>query len=300
MRNGESHALTSLSLLRGITVIFAGLKQSGLANPLYWLVSNPNIFREALMSLSIQHKLHSLCLQRITLWMLDILAVGSKTPHFLLWIRFLYNSMGLLHEEHVLLTNLTQYKTGNAVESYRAYYMSDEKRRFAFWKKKRATYRFITDKTNRSHHGLIAQSAEKVLPTAVSGKGKQFIPSVYRSCQVTGKHTIHIPTDTPITGTRLRVTDCSGGDHDITVEFADQQATCEEDLTQWMDGDQIFVHGHEIDDFRSIDYNQVMVVNVAATKCLARELEETKASLAETRAELAELKAMVRAMMGDM
>ena len=103
MRNGESHALTSLSLLRGITVIFAGLKQSGLANPLYWLVSNPNIFLEALMSLSIQHKLHSLCLQRITLWMLDILAVGSKTPHFLLWIRFRYNSMGLLHEEHVLL-----------------------------------------------------------------------------------------------------------------------------------------------------------------------------------------------------
>jgi len=79
---------------------------------------------------------------------------------------------------------------------------------------------------------------------------------------------------------------------------------CEEDLTPWLDlGGNVFVHGHEISDFRSIDYNQVMVVNVAATKCLARELEETraelsdtKASLAETRTEVAELKAMVQAM----
>jgi hypothetical protein len=61
------------------------------------------MFFEALMSLSKQHNLHSLVLQRITLWILDILAMGSKTPFFFLRIRFLYNSIGLLHEEHVLL-----------------------------------------------------------------------------------------------------------------------------------------------------------------------------------------------------
>jgi len=168
------------------------------------------------------------------------------------------------------------------------------------------TYRFITDSTHKTHHGLIAQSVEQVLPTAVNGKGKQFIPSVYRACPVaTDKHTIHIPEDILLSGTRLQVTDCSGGTHDITMEIGeDHMVVCEEDLTPWLDlGGNVFVHGHEISDFRSIDYNQVMVVNVAATKCLARELEETraelsdtKASLAETRTEVAELKAMVQAM----
>ena len=61
------------------------------------------MFFEALMSLSRQHNLHSLVLQRITLWILDILAFGSKTPLFFLRMRFRYNSIGLLHEEHVLL-----------------------------------------------------------------------------------------------------------------------------------------------------------------------------------------------------
>jgi len=33
--NGESHAFGRLSLLRGITPIFAGLKHTGLSSPLY-------------------------------------------------------------------------------------------------------------------------------------------------------------------------------------------------------------------------------------------------------------------------
>ena len=66
---GEVYEVSLSFLLR--------LKQSGLSNLLYCLVSNSNIFREALTSLSMQHNEHSLFLQRITLWMLDILAVGS-------------------------------------------------------------------------------------------------------------------------------------------------------------------------------------------------------------------------------
>jgi hypothetical protein len=33
--NGESHAFARLSLLRGFTAIFSGLKHTGLSSPLY-------------------------------------------------------------------------------------------------------------------------------------------------------------------------------------------------------------------------------------------------------------------------
>ena len=79
------------------------LKHAGLGSLLYWCRSNLNMFFEALMSLSMQHNLHSLFLQRITLRILDSLASGSKTPFFFQRIRFRYNTTGLRHKEHVWL-----------------------------------------------------------------------------------------------------------------------------------------------------------------------------------------------------
>jgi hypothetical protein len=184
------------------------------------------------------------------------------------------------------------------------------------------TYRFITDDTRRLHHGLIAQSVERLIPESVTGTNVQFIPSIYRDCPVAADgRTITVPVH--ITGTRLRITDCSGGTHDIAMVVVDDRTVlCGEDLTQWIDRRddtaQIFVHGPETDDGRSIDYNQILVVNVAATKQLAEELgatrtelgatrteldatrtelDATKRCLDATRTEMAELKAMVKAMM---
>ena len=53
---------------------FCSLKHFGLLFPCFSHCKRSKIFLEALISLSIQHNLHSLELQRITLWYWDILA----------------------------------------------------------------------------------------------------------------------------------------------------------------------------------------------------------------------------------
>ena len=90
---------------------YHGLKHAGLSSPSYWCRSNVTMFCEALMSLSMQHNLHSLVLQRITLRILDSLASGSKTPFFFQRIRFRYNTTGLRHKEHVWLVLYSSMST---------------------------------------------------------------------------------------------------------------------------------------------------------------------------------------------
>lgn len=63
------HATICLSSNKGVSqsFIFFGLKHSGLLFPVCCNCSNSRMFFDALISLSIQHNLHSLSLQRITL-----------------------------------------------------------------------------------------------------------------------------------------------------------------------------------------------------------------------------------------
>ena len=61
---------------------FCSLKHFGLLFPCFSHCKRSKIFLEAFMSLSIQHNLHSLELQRITLWYWDILAFPLTSVAF--------------------------------------------------------------------------------------------------------------------------------------------------------------------------------------------------------------------------
>ena len=89
--NCEFHALPHLSPKRVSWVIIIGFsssldegkKHSGRFFPAFCNCSKNRMFLEAFMSLSIQHNLHSLSLQRITLLIIDFFALVYVPSFFL-------------------------------------------------------------------------------------------------------------------------------------------------------------------------------------------------------------------------
>jgi predicted small secreted protein len=156
------------------------------------------------------------------------------------------------------------------------------------------TYTFIDQ--DRRHHGLIAQELEQIIPEAVSSCGTSFIPSIYESCLLINDGTtivLDIKTVSDISGSKLQVTDSSGNKQTVNVKEtnADKQIHLDTDARQHAvkheDGTyRIFVFGHNVSDFRSVNYNQLVAINLAATKELNSQLKDTQTQLKDTQTQL--------------
>ena len=59
------------------------------------------------------------------------------------------------------------------------------------------------------------------------------------------------------------------------------------------DGDEVFVYGREVKDFRMVDYEAIAMLNVSATQELFRRLEKQAAAFAAQASEMAMLKHQV-------
>ena len=57
----------------------------------------------------------------------------------------------------------------------------------------------------------------------------------------------------------------------------------------------VFVYGREVNDFRSVDYDAISMLNVSATQELAKKLEEKDAVIAALEARLSALEKRVSA-----
>jgi len=55
----------------------------------------------------------------------------------------------------------------------------------------------------------------------------------------------------------------------------------------------VFVYGREVSDFRTVDYEAISMLNVAATQELARKVAENEREMNVLRRQLAELRAAV-------
>jgi len=162
------------------------------------------------------------------------------------------------------------------------------------------TYKFYD--SEETHYGLVAQDAEKIIPESVKSTGTKMIPSIGETCKLinSGK-TIVLDTKTTsdMVATKLEFDDISGNKQSVGIEsfegdkYIHLKSSIEEHAIKTSDGLTIYVHGHEVNDFRSINYNTIVAANVAATKALTRELNETRTELNETRTELNELKKLV-------
>ena len=157
------------------------------------------------------------------------------------------------------------------------------------------SYQFYDNDT--THFGLIAQEAEQIIPEAVDSGGTKMIPSIGEICKlINGGKTIVLDAKTTkdMVPTTLEFDDLSGNKQSVGIESfeGDKYIHLKESIEKHLNnGLTVFVHGHEVQDFRSINYNTIVAVSIAATKELTKELGQTRAELNETRTELNETRA---------
>jgi len=134
----------------------------------------------------------------------------------------------------------------------------------------------------------IAQQLEKVYPQAVSASTNT-IPDIYQvaSC-VSGKISIE---NNLSKGDRIRL--IFENKEEIANVISANSKSFEVDLEE---SGKVFVYGREVDDFRTVDYQAVSMLNVSATQELLKRveaLENENAQLKEANSNFADLKAEV-------
>lgn len=141
-------------------------------------------------------------------------------------------------------------------------------------------YSFKDYKTNsRTEKKVIAQQVEKVYPSAVS-KGEGYIPNIYALSKAQFNTTEKLLTITLegvvdiLAGDKIKLIMESGNSKVVdVVSVSETSFTVSVDS---FDGDKVFVYGKQVDDFRSVDYDAIAMLNISATQELFRQIQVMK------------------------
>ncbi|MEM6700898.1 MAG: tail fiber domain-containing protein, partial [Bacteroidota bacterium] len=121
---------------------------------------------------------------------------------------------------------------------------------------------------------VIAQQVAKVYPQAVQSNTTEVVPDIYQKARVKDGW-IELATDLKV-GERVKIiTEKSNAIHEVTAieNGRFQVARLETDNGKL---ETIFVYGRQVNDFHTVDYEAISMLNVSATQELARENEELK------------------------
>jgi hypothetical protein len=139
------------------------------------------------------------------------------------------------------------------------------------------------NKGTGKHKKVIAQQVEKVFPQAVS-KRTDVVPDIYQKATIKDGW-VQLATKLK-KGDRVRlIGEKKEAIHEV-LEIAEGKFRT--DFTT--EGDKVFVYGREVNDFRTVDYEAIAMLNVSATQELARKLAAKEAEFTKLRAELTQLR----------
>jgi hypothetical protein len=138
---------------------------------------------------------------------------------------------------------------------------------------------------------VIGQQVEAVYPLAVR-KTSDIIPDIYKKAPVQGGW-VMLGTDLKV-GDKVRVIGKDAQTESVVAEVKDGSFR----VADLPAGDEVFVYGREVSDFRTVDYEAIAMLNVSATQELARQnmtmkkqIEELESERASVSARLAKLEA---------
>jgi hypothetical protein len=144
-------------------------------------------------------------------------------------------------------------------------------------------YKDVIEHGNAPFKKVIAQQVEKVFPQAVT-KHTGDLPDIYKRAAIKDGW-VQLATDLKV-GERVKlICEKEQGIYPV-LEVRDGAFRTDFKLSN----DKVFVYGREVNDFRTVDYDAIAMLNVSATQELARKVDEQKGELTELHSELEKLR----------
>lgn len=141
------------------------------------------------------------------------------------------------------------------------------------------SYKDVITKGGGSYKKVIGQQIEKVFPQAVN-KATDAVPDIYEQASIENGWVL-LATDLK-PGDRVRlITDKGQGVHEVLEVMEDKFRVDFKD-----EAETVFVFGREVNDFLTVDYDAISMLNVSATQQLKKDMDEEIKSLRVENAEL--------------
>ena len=154
-------------------------------------------------------------------------------------------------------------------------------------------YTMIDSITNgdQKYKKVIAQDVAKVYPQAVTTNLTEVVPDIYQRTTIKDGW-ILLSTDLEV-GERVKlITEKASKIYDVVevennrfrVQFSEENVVSEK----------VFVYGREVDDFHTVDYEAISMLNVSATQELAKQVEMLKAENKAFETRFAKMEALLQ------
>jgi len=148
------------------------------------------------------------------------------------------------------------------------------------------------DKGGRPFKKVVAQQVETVYPQAVTNNVTEVVPDIYRRASVEDGW-VALATDLK-PGERVKIITGKGTDvHDVLDARPDRFRVAGLEGSE-TDLGTVFVYGREVDDFHTVDYEAIAMLNVSATQEQQRRIEQLEAENRALRSSINDLTAMVQ------
>jgi hypothetical protein len=142
---------------------------------------------------------------------------------------------------------------------------------------------------NRTEKRVIAQQVEVVYPNAVNF-ARGIVPDIFQQAAIAGGW-VTLATNLKV-GEKVRL---FNEEQDAVHEVLEVRVGAFKTAFE-PKGAKVFVYGREVDDFRSVDYDAIAMLNVSATQELAKKLEQKDVELEQKDAVIAALEARMSAL----
>ncbi len=163
----------------------------------------------------------------------------------------------------------------------------------------------LVGKGNQRKKGLIAQQVKEVVPQVVADNNVDFIPNIYamakkilwNSSEQQLTITINQAHELQV-GNVVRLIADQGAKEKAVIEILDDSSFI---VGEWSEPtEQLFVFGKQVDDFHTVDYDQVAMLGVSAIQALHDDVQDLRQEVRDLRKVNEDLKEQLSLEMSDL
>ncbi len=161
-------------------------------------------------------------------------------------------------------------------------------------------YKDKITKGNGSHTKVIAQQVKEILPEVIS-ESPEFIPNIYEVFKVEKyeSESFAIKIDKEKydlnVSDKVKVVDTDNKSFEVSVDKIEDDLIYFNKLKgkEYSVGEEIFVYGKKVNDFLSVDYDNIMCLNVSATQHLSKIIDSQENKIKELEDKILKLEELV-------